>query len=112
MESFFSGRSSRFGKSSVKNRKISARRVEIPSNDSYPSLVLTLERDDFSSLRLRVRPGGDVILRMPRTLPEVSDWILFCANAHGLYANSVNWQKAAVPVHVATGSKYLSGGKG
>lgn len=70
MESFFSGRSSRFGKSSVKNRKISARRVEIPSNDSYPSLVLTLERDDFSSLRLRVRPGGDVILHMPRTLPE------------------------------------------
>lgn len=59
-------------------------RTELPPVDGLPALPLTLEKDGFSSLRLRVRPNGDVILRAPRVLSDAEalrfarqkrDWI-------------------------------------
>lgn len=41
-------------------------RIELPPEAGLPALPLTLEKDDFSTLRLKVRADGEVILRVPR----------------------------------------------
>lgn len=48
----------------------SVRRMTLPAEQNLPALVLMLEKDDFSTLRLRVRPDGEVVLRAPRFLTD------------------------------------------
>lgn len=46
------------------------RRIELPPEAGLPALPLTLEKDGFSTLRLKVRADGEVILRAPRFLSD------------------------------------------
>ncbi len=59
-------------------------RIELPSEAGLPALSLTLEKDGFSTVRLKVRANGDVILRAPHFLSDAEalnfarkkrDWI-------------------------------------
>ena len=45
-------------------------RIELPAEAELPALSLTLEKDGFSTLRLKVRANGEVILRAPRFLSD------------------------------------------